>query len=97
MPTTPSPEAYRQEYYYQLALQRQQTDFDELMTRFPEGQYVPAVMEALHHTHAIASARDPSHILNPDAMREIRQTAPDIFAQISPVYQDFLAEKAGLK
>lgn len=97
MSTQPSLEDYRQEYYYMLALQRQQADFNELMACFPDDQFGPEVGEALHHAHAIASARDPSHILNPDIMRDMRQTRPELFATISPVYQDFLAERAGIK
>lgn len=97
MAIQPSPETYRQEYYYMLALQRQQRDFGELLQRFPADQFSPEVLTALSHAHSVASARDPSHILDPDTMRDMRQTTPETFTRISPVYQEFLAEKAGLK
>jgi hypothetical protein len=75
----------------------QSKSFEELLSRFSADSLEPKVLETLHIANSRAVARDPSFVLDPEVMRELKMQSPEIFAQISPVYQQFLAEKAGIK
>lgn len=88
------PEAYEEEYYYQALVRQQGEDFRDLLSRFPEDD--EEVRQALKSANAVAAARDPSRVLSPDKLSDIKDREPDVFARISPVYSKFLEEKAGL-
>ena len=94
MSETPQPKDYQREYFYQLKLAEQGKSFDELLSRFPAED--EEVTQALRIANAQAAARDPSFVLNRDALRDLKDKRPDIYSRIAPVYSGFLKEKAGL-
>jgi len=94
MAEAPKPEDFRREYYYQLKVAEQAQAFGELLSRFSPGD--DEVTQALRQANAQAVVRDPSFILGPDALRELKEKSPDVYSRIVPVYGDFLKEKAGL-
>lgn len=88
------PEAYKAEYYYQARLQQQAEQFEELLSRFSaEDEEVKAFLEEAYNK---ARAVDPSLILNPNKLKAVKKEKPALFEKISPVYEEFLKEKAGL-
>jgi hypothetical protein len=87
-------EAYAKEYYYQARVKQQGDDFRDLLNRYPEDD--EEVRRVLKSANALAASRDPSRVLSPDKLDEIKDKKPEVFARISPVYTEFLMEKAGL-
>lgn len=91
----PDRQTFEREYFYQQTVERQGKAFDELLSRFPQDN--EDIIRALRAAHADATVHDPSLVLSPDKLREIKEKQPRLFDQIKPVYQEFLEEKIGLK
>lgn len=85
---------YEKEHYYQATLLRQAKAYDELLARFPESDEEARTF--LQDAHNKASATDPSFILHPDRLKELKNTKPELFDKIDAIYSPFLKEKAGL-